>query len=117
MSQKVVDPSVAKVRGADGIAVATGGQRACQQVVEVASDGGDLLLAEDPDPFQIAVAIESRHLVRGQRLWILYIGWMKAQFALQPLELFLAGDELWRRCIAHGPSLAAPVGQTLSAAN
>ena len=97
MRQQIVNPPVAKVRGADGIAVAAGRQRARQQVVEVASNGGDLLLAEDADPFQIAVAIEGRHLVRGQRPWILYGGRMKAQFALQPVQFFRGGDELWRR--------------------
>ena len=42
MRQQIVDAPVAKVRGADGIAVAAGRQRARQQFVKVLPDAGDL---------------------------------------------------------------------------
>ena len=58
--QEVVDAAVSQVRRADRVTVAALGQHAGQQRVEVATVLGDLLLAENANPLEVAVAVERR---------------------------------------------------------
>src|SRR6266481_5146224 len=102
------------MRRADGIAVAARSQRACQQFIEVAADAGNLLITENPNSFQIAVAIESRDLFRRQGLRVLGRGRMKAQIPLDLAQIFGGRDEPWCGSNAHGLSLDEQPGKTSS---
>jgi hypothetical protein len=47
MREQVVDTAVAQVRGANGIAIASGGDSLREDLVEVCADRRDLLAIED----------------------------------------------------------------------
>src|SRR5580698_6919572 len=94
ISQDVVDPSIAEMRRADGVAVTPGGERAGQQFIKVKTDAGYLFFLEDANAGQVAVAIKSRNLLRGQNCRMLGSRRMKPQIAVKLAQLFAARNEL-----------------------
>src|ERR1700735_5778968 len=66
IGQDVVNTSMAKVRGADRVAVAPCGKRSGQQFIKVTTDAGYLFFIEDPNAGQVTVSIKSCNLLRGQ---------------------------------------------------
>src|SRR6266581_3390833 len=72
LGQQIVDAAVPEMRCADRIAVAAGRQRPGEQLIEVVSNTGDLIFAEDSDPLQITAGIERTNQFAGQPSWILH---------------------------------------------
>ena len=91
--QHVVNPAIAKVRRADRIAVTPGGQRPGQQFVKVTTDTRNLLCIEDSNAGQVAVAIKSCYLLRGQSCGMLGSGRVKPQIAVKLAQFVAARNE------------------------
>src|ERR1039457_1929771 len=94
LGPQVVNAAMAQMGRADRIAVAAGGPRPGQQFVEVAANLGDLVRIENPNPFQIAVAIEGRDLFGRQTPRMVRGTRMQTQIALDAAQFFGGWDEL-----------------------
>src|SRR5205823_3546910 len=101
--EQIVNPRMAQVRSADGVTVAAGCQRLCQQGVEITADRRHLRLAENPNSLQITVAIERRYLLPRERPSVLLIGRMKAELALNFTQFVRSRDEIRSACRFHFP--------------
>ncbi len=82
VGKKVVNAPIAQVCRADRVAVLARGESRGQQFIEVATDGGNLVLAENSNTGEVAVAIESGDLLRREGGGVLGGGGMKPQIAV-----------------------------------
>jgi hypothetical protein len=96
MRQDIVNAPIAKVRGADGVAIAARSQRPRQEFIKIRSDTGNLVFIENTNAGHISVAIKSCNLPRRERDWTLCGGRMKPQVSFKLAQVFSAGDEI--RC-------------------
>src|SRR5580704_4154148 len=93
--QNVVNPSIAEVRRADRVAVASCGERSGQQFIKVTADARYLFFIEDANAGQVTVAIKRCNLLRGQSCGALVSRRMKPQVAVKLAQFFAGRDEFW----------------------
>src|SRR5262249_15633846 len=93
MGEQVVDTAVAEMRRADRVAVATGGEGAGEQIVEVGADLVDLREGENPDALQVPVVVKVVDQRFGEDLLVGDGRGVKAQVTVEGAEFATGGDE------------------------
>src|SRR3954454_1294681 len=66
MRQEIVNAPITEMRGADRVAIAARRERPCQEFIKVSANVCDLVFTENANPGEIAVAVESGNLFRGE---------------------------------------------------
>ena len=92
VGEDVEDGAVEKMRRADGIAVAAGGQGSLQQFVKVGPDDVDLAIIVDSKVLEKAIALAAFELFRRQGLRVPAQGGVEAEVAFHPRDVLPGGD-------------------------
>lgn len=99
--EQVPGATMGPVGSADRIAVSARIEGALQQNVEVVPDGFDLIVPEDGNGPNEAIAIESSHLIPAEQGGVLDGGGMESKIPLVRREFVSIGSDL-ERIVGHG---------------
>ena len=89
----LADTAVAKVCGANGIAVAPGGEGLREELIEVCANILDFLVIEDPTRFEVATAIKGGALCASQGAGVGHCGRVEPQVTLDLFQMVDLRDE------------------------